>query len=53
MPQTIIINEYINLENLFYLYSLHTDKITQYFKSNTDKKYYTEINNILSNYRIL
>ena len=50
MPQTIIIKEYINLENLFYLYSLHTDKITQYFKSNTDKKYYTEINNILSNY---
>lgn len=50
MPQSIVIQEHINLENLFYLYSLHIDKITQYFKSNIDKKYYTEINNILSNY---
>ena len=50
MPQSIIIQEHINLENLFYLYSLPTDKITQFFKSNTDKTYYTEINNILSDY---
>ena len=50
MPQSIIIQEHINLENLFYLYSLKEDKITQYFKSNTDTKYYTETYNILSNY---
>ena len=50
MLQSIVIQEHINLENLFYLYSLHTDKITQYFKSNVEQKYYTEINNILSNY---
>jgi len=50
MPQSITIQEHINLENLFYLYSLKEDKITQYFKSNTDTNYYTETHNILSNY---
>jgi len=50
MQTKINIQEHINLENLFYLYSLDSSKITQYFKSNTDKKYYTEIDNILSNY---
>jgi len=50
MPQMVKIQEHVNLENLFYLYSLDDSEITQYFKSSTDKIYYTEINNILSDY---
>ena len=50
MPTIIKIQEHINLENLFYLYSLDSSKITQYFKQNTETKYYTEIDNIMSNY---
>ena len=50
MDHKITIKEHINLENLFYLYSLPSNEITQYFKSNQDPKYYTETDNILSNY---
>ncbi len=50
MEHKITIKEHINLDNLFYLYSLPSNEITQYFKSNQDTKYYTETNNILSNY---
>jgi phage/plasmid-associated DNA primase len=50
MSQSVIIHEHINLKNLFYLYSLNQDKITQYFKSNTNENYHTETHNILNNY---
>ena len=50
MSQSVIIHEHINLKNLFYLYSLNQDKITQYFKSNTNENYHSETHNILNNY---
>jgi len=50
MRQSIILQEHINSEKLFYLYSLPWEKITKYVKKDKEIKYYTEVKNILSDY---